>query len=183
MNRHLQSFLVWRRDKIDQLSKYKGAVAISCVVLLVIAMGTIVWSTRAEPPREMRTAYVYYFDLNTKDFFTHPLSEVAPIEAPSGPLASGAKAGVRAHVFACGSCENEIWVGYLSATRPLASAEKKQAEQGEVIGDARLIGNPETSMWHPYNSEDATYLINQECHDGQLRVECFPTADEIAAAQ
>jgi len=62
------------------------------------------FGTAAPPPK--RTGQAWYYDLNTGQLFTG-VEDVAPVDAPSGPLPTGGQAGVKAYVFSYGDCNDE----------------------------------------------------------------------------
>lgn len=87
----------------------------------------------APPPK--RTGQVWYYDLNTGQLFTGKIEDVAPIDAPSGPLPDGGQAGVKAYVFSYGDCddENQRVVGWLeraSVNTKKVLTESKSDPQG-----------------------------------------------------
>ena len=85
--------------------------------------------TRSATPPPQRSGLIYYYDLNTSQLFTGKLTAIAPIDAPSGPLPDGGRAGVKAYVFSYGDCadERQRFVAWLERATPGA---KKLAEQG-----------------------------------------------------
>ena len=167
----------------DRLSKYKGMTTAICMTLLVGAMATVGLSLMPEKYRPPEPLPVYYFDLNTSEVFAAPPSHVVPVEAPSGPTSKGKPAGVRAHVFACGSCDDsEAWVGYLQSNRPIPPEEAAQREQGVYTGSDIIIGSPDASSWYREDTPEGIQLINiNPCPADQPRIECFPTKQEMVA--
>ncbi len=163
----------------EKLKQHQGATGAVCIVLLLLSAGAIALSLGPPDDQPAATqAPAYYFDLNTGETFISPLSHEPPVVAPSGPMPSGAKAGVRAHVFACGACENDLWVGYLSATKPPEDGQRMETG-GMMTGSNIIIGSDDGKTWYEAGTPEANALVNvQPCAEGELRVECTPTPEE-----
>lgn len=87
----------------------------------------------APPPK--RTGQVWYYDLNTGTLFTGKVEDVAPVDAPSGPLPDGGQAGVKAYVFSYGDCNDEnqrfvAWLERASVNTKKVLTESKSDPQG-----------------------------------------------------
>lgn len=112
----------------DWANQNSAVVTIGAVVLLLVALGAIVFQMR--PRTYARVVSVYYYDLNTGKTFVGPSDKMPPIPAPSGPLEGmGGDAGVRAYVFACGDCSDESkrFVGWLEIYTPDAKEAMQNA--------------------------------------------------------
>ena len=88
-------------------------------------------SRQANTPPPKRTGQAWYYDLNVGQIFTGNSTEVAPIDAPSGPLPDGGQAGVKAYVFSYGDCadESQRFIAWLERAIPNA---KKVVEQSRT---------------------------------------------------
>jgi hypothetical protein len=75
------------------------------VVVVVVLVAASVWIAS----RQKRVIGPTYYDLQTGELFEYTGEELPPVVAPSGGE------GVVAHVFACGSCDDEQarFIGYL----------------------------------------------------------------------
>lgn len=84
----------------EYLNNNPAVVTIAAIVLLIVCLALIVRQLLGGggpgSPRD-----VYFYDTATGQVFTESAAQFAPIEAPSGP-----GAGVRAHIYACGDCED-----------------------------------------------------------------------------
>ena len=85
--------------------------------------------TATPPPK--RSGQIWYYDLNNGRLFTGKATDIAPIDAPSGPLPGGAPAGVKAYVFSYGDCDDESqrFVAWLERASRNA---KRVAEEGKT---------------------------------------------------
>lgn len=74
-------------------------------------------------PRGGRAHNIYYFDLGTNALYSAPSTSPTPMPAPSGKLGpNGTLGGVRAYVFACGSCDDPAsrFTAYLETIDPVS---------------------------------------------------------------
>lgn len=95
------------------------------LVLLLLAGCTILAiKASSGPVANSIPNTAYYYDLNTNALFVGPTYAVPPIDAPSGAAPDGSPAGVRAHLFACGSCASpdDRFVAYLVRVNPNSAA-------------------------------------------------------------
>ncbi|MDX1683170.1 MAG: hypothetical protein R3336_08620 [Phycisphaeraceae bacterium] len=95
-----------KKDIRKWVNENSAVVTIAAVVLLALTIWAIYsqMSGRSFDPDAQR---VWFYDLKSGGVFAVDADTVPPIETDSGPLANGMPAGVRAHVFACGSCETD----------------------------------------------------------------------------
>jgi len=112
----------------------------------------------------------FFYDLNTKELFEGPADSPGPIDTPSGPC-QGMPAGVRAHLFVCGSPEDsQPFIGFLSIPESAlgggssdAGAGQTPEEEGEM---AMLIKRPGDSRWVHQDSPEGERIIQsviQQC--------------------
>ena len=91
--------------------------AASVLLLLVV----IVWLSWPEHvPEVVEYKKEWFYDLNTEELFTAEKGLTPPIEAPSGPLANGEPAGVRAYVLTYVDEPNEAerFIAFLEIAAP-----------------------------------------------------------------
>jgi hypothetical protein len=90
------------------------------IIIAVVALGIVgyvfYWQSAAGVPLGSR----YYYDVSSGELVPHKTDSMPPVTLPSG------NQGVLAHVFACGDCGSEQFVGYL---QKYTDAYKKQATQ------------------------------------------------------
>ena len=156
------------REKLNNNSVLVGIVA---TLALIIALVSVVFSGRtggAESGFEGK----WFIDLTTNKLFVGKLTDIPPIDAPSGQsLENGQAAGVWAHVFACGDsskCRQDltgktldeldslgVFVAYLEKMTPDAKAEfeemmekfgSKPAMMDHML-EGRLIRSPKRGRW------------------------------------
>jgi len=91
----------WERLAIRDWLSRSPILIISASVLLVFGViAFLVWLSLPEKVVQVDTSEKqWFYDLNHQSLFVVKSGQLPPIEAPSGPLANGAPAGVRAYVF------------------------------------------------------------------------------------
>jgi hypothetical protein len=177
------------RDRINN-NPFVSTVAI--VLLLGVSL-TLIWSQVGTGGPQQFPDTVYYYDLNTSKLFAGPRNpgqqgsiEQATnpnqstgaqqvqnnagknrIEAPSGPTDDGKPAGVRAWVFACGTCPSLLGKTYKEALETEAEFAWVESEHG--------ISEPGKVEWVSKYSSRGTEImdIELECGDAGV-VPCFP---------
>jgi len=148
------------REQLASRPRLVGVLAtlmflLSLIALFLRAQPT---STAARRPNLERS---YYFDLQRGELFPSSTQD-PPIPAPSGG------AGVLAHVYACGNCDQESdrFIGYLTtfASRPVP---------GSPQGDRIALAKP-PYKWLPISTPEADAIrqsVQQRCEQPQ---ECHP---------
>jgi hypothetical protein len=126
------------RESINDNPRLVLGVTVFSVLLLT---GVVALVLRPAPGRRRdpgRSAWFY--DLNTGELFVSSSEEVGPIEAPSGPLPSGAHAGLRAHVYSyvLDPNESELFVGFLERPDPSAGSSRRGADMSDFRKWARI---------------------------------------------
>lgn len=108
---------------VRQLISEKPAVGYAIAGGILVLAIALVFILGAEEEAGRDVSFLWFYDLNTKERF--PVKRVhgsldAPQPAPSGtlqadngPLKKGDPAGVRLYLYACDSCDNEKFIGYL----------------------------------------------------------------------
>lgn len=162
--------------------------AICAIAIAGIAFATVPGALRAsDAPDSTTPAPVWFYDLTTGKQFEGAPDAIAPIAAPSGK----ADAGVRAHVFTCGSCRDVLQtrLGYLekytsearNALQTLASAPdlttEQRAEQLNMVAEGTLVGTIDGKHWYPLrsvNGEKVVRAARKPCENRQTLSECDP---------
>jgi hypothetical protein len=163
-------------------------VTVGCVVLLLVTVISLGLSRRA--PRIEKYDKGWFYDLNTGELFLAKSGSIPPIEAPSGPLANGRPAGVRAHVFTYvyEPNESERFIGFLETTDPNAqdqavegadAAEPAKPSTGnaESGGQERWIRRVEDEQWVLRNSREGVAIVGEVYRpneNGELPSYCRP---------
>lgn len=174
----------------DWMNNNSAVVTIGAVVILILSLGYIVFSSRGRSSGP-RVIDVYFYDLNAQKLFTAKSDAIPPIETESGPATGGAPAGVRAYVFACNDCgnENDRFIGWLEMytpeakallSQPAAETPEQAAEREmrmyEVWENGQLIRAVEGGQWVRANSQEAiniTSQIESKCPGGAPKP-CLP---------
>jgi hypothetical protein len=186
----------------EYLNNNSAVATIVAVVVLVLALGIIVWTSRGPSTGPIET---YYFDMNTQRLVT-ATGEPTPFDTGSGDFnypAEGAgmhPAGVNAQIFSCTeSCDNveagmtadEVkaagaFIGYLQRQSPeAAEVQKKYESGGQLTPDeeeimytmGQLVAAPDGGQWVPAESEEGfrlTDVYSSNCADGQKLTPCYP---------
>jgi hypothetical protein len=144
------------RDGIEQ---NRVVVVLICLAIGAAAVGLLFYWSTSTAPKPTPGPRAYFYDQNTGRLFTAP-DHLGPIPTESG-LYRGEPAGVRAHVFACGTCaeERNRFVGWLS--RPASTDADDDASVNRV-----LIRRPTDSTWVPSDSpfgERILREVNERC--------------------
>ena len=158
------------RKWIDQHPKIIIGIIIACVSLMLLI---IVYQIR--PVKILRFAEeekAWFYDLNTGKLFVAKSDKVPPIKAPSGPLANGQPAGVRAYVFSYEdeSDESTRFIGFLEIVDPNAKkGEAGSIESGASAGvesikqwgKGRLIRRVDDEQWVLANSKEGIAILEK----------------------
>jgi hypothetical protein len=120
------------------------------------------------------STHVWFLDLGGNRLFPAPADSAPPIDAPSGPAA-----GVLAHVFSCGNCnEPDREIAYLErwTAEGRSRTNERRAEDIEVASPGKL-------QWFAASSPDgqrvmaATTGIAKRCRDKGVKARrCVPQA-------
>lgn len=177
-------------DLRDWANRHPTAVGVGAIALLVILLGLGVMrmgSSGGKPP--IRDG-VWFYDVNTGKLFVAGVDQIPPIDTPSG-----AEAGVIAHVWSCGSCEDEssLKIAYLEK---YTTEEAKEAvvQMNEAIRlnkmqtivdilrakaqQDMLIKRPEDTGWTPATSDAGLAMMEigntVKCPDDRSPQPCRP---------
>ena len=156
------------------------------MVLVVVLLVAVVWLYSGGGGGEKGQRY--YIDIATGDRFA-AAPALAPVAVPDG----GALTGVAAHVYSCGECGDDAFVGFvekystegkaaeqkLLELGPMQTPERPAIElvlkEGHFMAsfDEAKAGEPE---WVAFDGDDATAIrrsIGERC-GGKAPVRCVP---------
>lgn len=181
-------------------------ITVGSVVVMILALAFMVRiltggdrQTTIDPPK-----HAWFFDLTTKELFKGGLNDLPPIDAPSGPF-NDKPGGVKAHVFACGHCDDpsQYIIAYLEAYLPetkeklLAEVSKRKAQfdgdypieyllEEMAMYEGRYIKRVDDENWSTWNSTEGVAIqkvfreLSKTCRakgkDMRLRP-CWPKND------
>lgn len=160
----------WRLERIREWINERptGVVWIASLStgLLLIVLA-IQWLGGNAPPEVEHIEREWYYDLNAGKLFTAEKGLTPPIAAPSGPLPSGAPAGVRAYVlsYVDEPNESERFIGFLETSAP-AEMLGKWSRQGrpsaaKTWGKGKLIRRVGEQKWVAANSTAGQKVFNE----------------------
>jgi hypothetical protein len=139
----------------------------ACIVLIIAAP---FYFYLIRPPRAPAlSATESFYDLNTGSLFEVKAGTVPPVDAPSGPLPDGSKAGVRAYLFRYDGDSNSF-VGFLETTAG-------PARQNETWQSTHLIKTPDDNDWYPAGSPEAIEIrrsFTEPDPSGRTPIFCRP---------
>ena len=143
----------------------------ACVVMVPVLL--IVFVAVTLPTlRESRVPGVsskeWYYDLNTGELFESKAGQMPPIESPSGPLADGTDAGVRAYVFIDSSRGEQI-IGFLEKE---VAIEPTDSEITEGPVSEKLLKRVDGEEWVPAASEEGRAIAKEYFSGGYTQ--CQP---------
>lgn len=160
----------WERLAIREwLSRSPKLVIGVSTVSFVVLVGVLIWLSLLEKVVVVENYEKdWYYDLKHRRLFVERKGQIPPIEAPSGPLANGEPAGVRAYVFTYNNDPNttEMFIGFLETTDPtvdkssLGSVDLR-VSGAEILGKGRLIRRVKDAKWVPANSEEGRVILKE----------------------
>jgi len=160
----------WERLALrDWLSRSPVLIIGASVILLLGVIAFLVTLTLPEKVVQVdKSEKQWFYDLNHQRLFTVKSGQLPPIEAPSGPLANGAPAGVRAYVFTYSDDPNttDTFIGFLETTDP--NVDKKsiglmdlRVPGAETFSKGRLIRRIKDKEWAEANSEEGRAILKE----------------------
>ena len=182
------------------LNNNSAVATILAVVLLVMALGVIIWQNQGPQPRQFE---VFYYDLNTQEVFVDDVSRVVPFDRGNGTyeFVDGSRgSAVRAMIYTCGDPEAskegmtlaEIeaaggFIAYLERFAPQMLERQARIDAGESLLDENdedyesgfdsvWVSTPEGQTWVNQNSEAGTQVIQsglQRCGNATPKL-CRP---------
>jgi hypothetical protein len=160
----------WERLAIREWLSRSPKLVIGASVVLVV--GLIVFGIWLTLPKKVVEVENYekdwYYDLKHRRLFVARKGQIPPIEAPSGPLANGEPAGVRAYVFTYSNEPNttETFIGFLETTDPNVDKSSigpmdLRVSGAEIWSKGRLIRRVKDKEWVEANSEEGRAILKE----------------------
>ena len=160
----------WERLAIREWLSRSPKLVIGVSVVLVV--GLIVFAIWLTLPKKVVEVENYendwFYDLKHRRLFVARKGQIPPIEAPSGPLANGEPAGVRAYVFTYSNEPNttETFIGFLETTDPNVDKSSigpmdLRVSGAEIWGKGRLIRRVKDEKWVPANSDAGRAILKE----------------------
>lgn len=154
------------RRKINQNPKLIIRITIASVAILLVIVVWLLWPEKTTKVEEFEKEWFY--DLNTGKLFVAKSGQEPPIEAPSGPLPDGRRAGVRAYVFSYVNEPNEAqrFIGFLETADPnvgrsTSTSAQPTVDEGSYWGRGKLIRRVEDAKWVTADSERGRYILRK----------------------
>ncbi len=160
----------WERLAIREWINRSPKLVISAsAVSVFVLMGIVIWLSLPKKVVEVENYEKdWYYDQKHRRLFVGRRGQIPPIEAPSGPLANGEPAGVRAYVFSFSSEPNEAdrFIGFLETTDPNVAKSSLghvdlRVSGAEIWGKGRLIRRVKDEKWVPANSEEGRVILKE----------------------
>lgn len=147
------------------------------LVILIALVGVIIGIRKLQSMGDPGApTLAWYLDTETHERFAAPIGQTPPIEGPSKKRdAQGRGTAVLAHLFACGECGKDEFVGYLEtnspeaieATKALGRDERKPTATKPAAGDSQppvespdFSKPPETPLTAALKARDAGRYIS-----------------------
>jgi hypothetical protein len=132
----------------------------------------MVFLVRLSLPEKVEQAETYekewFYDLKHRKLFIVKKGPLPPIEAPSGLLANGELAGVRAYVFTYSDDPNttDTFIGFLETTDPNVDKSSirpmdLRVSGAEIFTNGRLIRRVKDKEWVEANSEEGRAILKE----------------------
>jgi hypothetical protein len=160
----------------EKLNKNQSITTIVTIVIIVVAIGIIVWQMMPER-MPVIVSKSYYSNDDGKTFFEDTSDKIVPYEKDG-------KEVVKAHVFVCPG--GQPFVGYLEKLDPKVKAKldefyndsknkgKFMLGQTEVEDGGRLVKRPGDKNWILDTNANASRVITIRCKDGSYAVRRLP---------
>lgn len=160
------------------------SIATGVLFLLIVITSLIPHN----PPIISDSQKTWFYDLNTKKLFVVDGDSIPPIDAPSGQLADGQPAGVKAYVFSYlkDPKESERFIGYLEKFTPegkkmISSIRKSESnvtsQMVHQLNSNRFVRRPADSDWVAADSDEGRFILGQVSRvneSGQAPHYCSP---------
>jgi len=168
----------------EYLNNNSAVATIAAVVILVIALGILVWSNKGP---SSGSTQVYFYDLNEQKLLVAPASTQSPFETESGDFAyppglGPGPAGVMAFVYACESCDGieagmsavEVEaaggeIAYVSRYSLEAIEARKKMESGEQVDPMQMmaLAGPLDQGGMLYALPDGQFWVTEMSNEGR----------------
>jgi len=160
----------WERLAIREWLSRSPKLVIGVSVVSVVGLMVFgIWLTLPKKVVEVENYEMdWFYDLKHRRLFVARKGQIPPIEAPSGPLANGEPAGVRAYVFTYSNEPNttDTFIGFLETTDPNVDKSSigpmdLRVSGAEIWGKGRLIRRVKDEKWVPANSEEGRAVLKE----------------------
>ncbi len=160
----------WERLAIREWLSRSPKLVIGVSVVSVVGLMVFgIWLTLPKKVVEVENyENDWLLDLKHRRLFVARKGQIPPIEAPSGPLANGEPAGVRAYVFTYSNEPNttDTFIGFLETTDPNVDKSSigpmdLRVSGAEIWGKGRLIRRVKDEKWVPANSEEGRAVLKE----------------------
>ena len=160
----------WERLSIRDWISRSPILIISASILLVVGIMVFLISlTLPDKVEQVDTSEKeWFYDLKYRRLFTVKKGLLPPIEAPSGPLANGEPAGVRAYVFTYSDDPNttDTFIGFLETIDPNVDKSSigpmdLRVSGAELFTKGRLIRRVKDKEWVEANSEKGRAILKE----------------------
>ena len=160
----------WERLAIrDWLSRSPVLIISTSVLLVVGVIAFLVSLTLSDKVEQVDTfEKEWFYDMKHRKLFIVKKGPLPPIEAPSGPLANGELAGVRAYVFTYSDDPNttDTFIGFLETTDPNVDKSSigsmdLRVSGAEIYTKGRLIRRIKDTKWVEANSEEGRAILKE----------------------
>lgn len=159
------------REWLNQLNP-KVMIGITVVLILIFIMVVISQFGDGQQVKVKAQNKAWFYDLNTGEIFTADSDKLPPIKAPSGLLANGEPAGVRAYLLSYVNepNESERFIGFLEKLteegQKLAASFQKSRDNvtRESIkrwNQERLIRRIDDKEWFSVDSEEGKVILKE----------------------
>jgi hypothetical protein len=153
----------------DWLSRSPKLIISASVLLVFGVIAFLVWLSLPEKVEQVDTSEKeWFYDLKHRKLFIVKKGPLPPIEGPSGPLANGEPAGVRAYVFTYSDDPNttDTFIGFLETTDPNVDKSNigpmdLRVSGAEVFTKGRLIRRIKDKEWVEANSKEGRAILKE----------------------
>lgn len=162
----------------ETLNNNAAAVTLVAVVVLIVALGIMLWSNQGSKQRAWKA---YYFDLNTQTIFADEPGKAVPFDRGTGVFSyfdGDHGPAVRATVYTCGDpgdVRSGMTLAQLDAVgafvaavyrlSPEVIAARSQADSkdlvpGDLLFKTNLVADVGGKNWYPEDSAEARSLLD-----------------------
>ncbi len=146
------------REIIKRRPIMTACAAMVPVILIIFVAVTLPTLKKTDKPSPVKKEW--YYDLNTGKLFKSKVGQMTPIKAPSGPLADGTPAGVRAYVFIDDRTGEKV-VGFLEKEKPIESEESENENGSQQPLAEKFLKKVDGAEWVSATSEEGRAIAKE----------------------
>ena len=171
----------WKGWGVRKWVNANPRIVIICAAATTVLLAGVMFAiTRKEDiakPEDYPKAY--YYDLNTGALFVDKKDLDTPTHAPSGKLANGQLAGVKAYVFSYDQNpdESERFIGFLEV-RDVNNIGGTSGDSKAKWGEGKLIKRVGDKRWVAANSKEGRKIFDSVVYktnkNGEMPIPCVP---------